>query len=706
MKRILAALGLLLCVSTARAADTHFYDFVNGSGAAGALTGTWLIPITKGGSATFSTTPNSLLSFLQGQSWTFATGTVNFTSTTQLNGTAFGTAATKNTGTSGGTLCLLNASCTFSGAETFSSTLLFSGLSAGTQVSCLGLDSGNNVVLNAAACGSGGGGGSLTVADTLGHSVSSTTTLTAEAGFVVGGSAGSATLTPYVVNSTHTTSVSVANIGGQDNYNGSSLTATVPGTGTIGNGQSIMVINQAASALTLSESQTVNGCPVSSLAQGGFLFGTGNGSSFDGGCFPGFGALSSDITATGAGVVTIASSAVTTAKINNAAVTYAKVQNGASNGLLGVNSGAAPTEVAVGSGLSLSGGTLTASASAGGGTFNYSDNGVTVTAGTYFTPIGGGGIPQATEANVQVKAPSALTVNNLQVGISADPGSGQTLAVTMRKAGSDQTLTCTVTGTGGGTAISCQDLTHSISVAQNDLIDWKVVTTGTYVATPTITITANSGTTNNGVTGSAVNGNVVKGTGSASVGDSGVVAANLVVASSPGAGIAHFAGSTQTVTSSAIVAADITSATITGTQIASSLALAGSPTTTTQSAKDNSTKIATTAYVDAPTGLTAGTSVSLAAPRQYFVCTSTCTVTPPTPAAGYEFCVMNDDNVSTVITMAAIASVSYESTARTSYGTANHTFTSGGAAADKVCILGRDSTHYLTVSFNGTWTLN
>ena len=51
-------------------------------------------------------------------------------------------------------------------------------------------------------------------------------------------------------------------------------------------------------------------------------------------------------------------------------------------------------------------------------------------------------------------------------------------------------------------------------------------------------------------------------------------------------------------TSSAIVAADITSGTITGTQIASSIALAGSPTTTTQSANDNSTKVATTAYVD------------------------------------------------------------------------------------------------------------
>lgn len=103
-----------------------------------------------------------------------------------------------------------------------------------------------------------------------------------------------------------------------------------------------------------------------------------------------------------------------------------------------------------------------------------------------------------------------------------------------------------------------------------------------------------------------------------------------------------------------------------------------------------------------------GTSVSLTAPRQYYVCTGTCTVTPPVPAAGYEFCVMNDDNVATVITMAALgSSAMYESTARTSYGTAGTgTMVSGGAAADMVCLLGRDSTHYITSTFKGTWTVN
>ncbi len=97
-------------------------------------------------------------------------------------------------------------------------------------------------------------------------------------------------------------------------------------------------------------------------------------------------------------------------------------------------------------------------------------------------------------------------------------------------------------------------------------------------------------------------GQVLSDNGSGACASSAPLIANIVNASSPGVGIAHFAGSTQTVTSSLIVAADITSATITGTQIASSIALAGSPTTTTQSPGDNSTRIATTAYVNAAAG--------------------------------------------------------------------------------------------------------
>lgn len=106
--------------------------------------------------------------------------------------------------------------------------------------------------------------------------------------------------------------------------------------------------------------------------------------------------------------------------------------------------------------------------------------------------------------------------------------------------------------------------------------------------------------------------------------------------------------------------------------------------------------------------LTAGTSVTLTENNRYFVCTSTCTVTVPVPAAGVQYCVYNDNNVSTVITLAAIgSSARYENTARTAYGTAGTgTFVSGGAVKDEICIVGRDTTHYSTLTFSGTWTAN
>lgn len=106
-----------------------------------------------------------------------------------------------------------------------------------------------------------------------------------------------------------------------------------------------------------------------------------------------------------------------------------------------------------------------------------------------------------------------------------------------------------------------------------------------------------------------------------------------------------------------------------------------------------------------PTVLTAGTSGTFSGPAGYIVCTSTCTLTAPVPVAGALYCALNGDNVNTVITLAAIGgSARYENTARTAYGTAGTgTFVSGGAVGDAVCILGLDSTHYLTISFTGTW---
>lgn len=83
-------------------------------------------------------------------------------------------------------------------------------------------------------------------------------------------------------------------------------------------------------------------------------------------------ALTSDVTASGPGAATatIANNAVTTGKINNSAVTLAKIQNAAaSNKLLGsgaTGSGSPYTEITLGSNLSMTGTTL--SATGGGGT--------------------------------------------------------------------------------------------------------------------------------------------------------------------------------------------------------------------------------------------------------------------------------------------------------------------------------------------------
>lgn len=85
--------------------------------------------------------------------------------------------------------------------------------------------------------------------------------------------------------------------------------------------------------------------------------------------------------------------------------------------------------------------------------------------------------------------------------------------------------------------------------------------------------------------------------------------ANIVTAVSPGTGVAHFAGSTQQATSSAVVSGDVDSTVCSNAACGQNTTgtaanLSGTPTlpngtlATTQTAGDNSTKLATTAYAD------------------------------------------------------------------------------------------------------------
>jgi hypothetical protein len=138
--------------------------------------------------------------------------------------------------------------------------------------------------------------------------------------------------------------------------------------------------------------------------------------------------------------------------------------------------------------------------------------------------------------------------------------------------------------------------------------------------------------------------------------------------------------------------------------LAANNAFTGHNTEPTEAQNDNSTKIATTAYVDRHSTLATGTSHTFAGSSDTFECTGTCTITMPTPTGGEQYCVRNANNVATVITISGLASVQYENTNFTSYKAANTSIVSGGAAGDKVCYVGKDGTHYDLFSFNGTWS--
>lgn len=104
-----------------------------------------------------------------------------------------------------------------------------------------------------------------------------------------------------------------------------------------------------------------------------------------------------------------------------------------------------------------------------------------------------------------------------------------------------------------------------------------------------------------------------------------------------------------------------------------------------------------------------GTTFSFTAPRGYYQCTGTCTVTPPTPVANaaYEFCVFNAPGVTTAITFAGVTNVYYAKPDHSGWAaTAGNTLTSTAGTWAKACIVGADATHYMVVGTEGTWTAN
>ncbi len=127
----------------------------------------------------------------------------------------------------------------------------------------------------------------------------------------------------------------------------------------------------------------------------------------------------------------------------------------------------------------------------GSGITGYSGTGVTL-AGTLFFPYVGGLIANATESSVDLEAPNAATISNFYIQLSVALGALNTTVFTWRKNGADTALTCSITG---ASATTCNDVAHSFTVAQGDLLDIKAVTTGTVVSAPSTAFAAQFGIT-------------------------------------------------------------------------------------------------------------------------------------------------------------------------------------------------------------------
>jgi len=120
--------------------------------------------------------------------------------------------------------------------------------------------------------------------------------------------------------------------------------------------------------------------------------------------------------------------------------------------------------------------TPTVSGGSGGGGITVFSASTLTLLGTQFVPIGGGAPVSSSEASVQVESPTAATISNLSIQLSAALGMGNSAVFTWNDGGSPQALTCTISG---AMATTCTDTTHSFSAAQGDELDIQVVTTGT-----------------------------------------------------------------------------------------------------------------------------------------------------------------------------------------------------------------------------------
>ena len=248
----------------------------------------------------------------------------------------------------------------------------------------------------------------------------------------------------------------------------------------------------------------------------------------------------------------------------------------------------------------------------------------------------------------------------------------------------------------GAAALAANDLTTTaVACAVYDGTNWEL---------------QNPQTTGSGVTSVTGTSPIVSSGGATPA----VSCATCVVASSPGAGVAHFAGSTQTVTSSAVTSADATG----NTSGSGNFVLVTSPTLVTPVlGAATATSLLATGNIDgtAPITATTGTTATLGGTfksgytfNQEATAATAVAYTLPTAAAGLQYCIGNSYNGSAattgVLTLNTSASGQFIIFTDGTLSATGGNITSGGAAADAACVVGVDSTHWQLYVQRGTWT--
>lgn len=391
------------------------------------------------------------------------------------------TAPTINGGALSGTL---TGSPTFSGSPAFSGVPLFTGLSVGTQVSCIGLTSGNALALSSGGCGTGGGLPMLTNGQVLGNATGSTTTATATN--LVAGSG--ITITATGGNLT----IGASGSGGVSGPGSSVNTDLATWNGTAGNALSdsgILLANVVQTSRTISTTAPITG-----------------GSNL-------------------AGNLTLGITIPTTALLGGASGNFTSVSIPNANLLGGTGSNFAP--ITIGTCLTLT----------GGATLNGTCNG-TVTSVGLALPAGVFSI-----SGSPVNTTGTLTgafINQAANSVFAGPGSGSPAAPGFRALIATDLPSSGVTPGSYTTANVTVNAQGQVTAASNGSASTPVIFKGTTAGTAnaqTIASPVPSGFTfTDGVTVSAMIGAGLTNTGAASLSVNGTTAEPVEVQSSGGFG--------------------------------------------------------------------------------------------------------------------------------------------------------------------------